>query len=135
MCGFLSCAPTRDLALNPGLCPDLESNQQTLGSQASTHSTEPHQPRQLQFIDHILYARHLCSYHLTNEGTRINSILKNEKQFQKLHYISKSQKVGVKTNISKKDMGLSEEKPRQVMSQSQETSIINPNNLSLLLQQ
>ena len=35
---------TRDLALSLGLCPDRESDQQPFGSQASTQSTEPHQP-------------------------------------------------------------------------------------------
>ena len=40
-----SCVPsTGDLALNPGMCPDWESNQQPFGSQASAQSTEPHQP-------------------------------------------------------------------------------------------
>ena len=36
--------PTRDLACNPGMGPDWESNQQLFGLQASAHSTEPHQP-------------------------------------------------------------------------------------------
>ena len=36
--------PTGDLAHNPGMCPDWESNQQSFGSQASTQSTEPYQP-------------------------------------------------------------------------------------------
>ena len=36
--------PTRDLAHNPGMCPDWESNQQRFGSQAGSQSTEPHQP-------------------------------------------------------------------------------------------
>ena len=36
--------PTGDLACNPGMCPDWESNQRPFGSQASTQSTEPHQP-------------------------------------------------------------------------------------------
>ena len=31
-------------ACNPGMCPDWESNRQPLGPQASTQSTEPHQP-------------------------------------------------------------------------------------------
>ena len=38
--------PTGDLAHNPGTCPDWESNRQPFGSQASTQSTEPHQPGQ-----------------------------------------------------------------------------------------
>ena len=33
-----------NLAHNPGMCPDWESNQQPFGSQAGTQSTEPHQP-------------------------------------------------------------------------------------------
>ena len=37
--------PTRDMAHNPGMCPDWESNQRPFGSQAGTQSTEPHQPR------------------------------------------------------------------------------------------
>ena len=36
--------PTGDLAHNPGMCPDWESNQRPFGSQAGTQSTEPHQP-------------------------------------------------------------------------------------------
>ena len=36
--------PTGDLAFNPGMCPAWESNWQPIGSQASTQSTEPHQP-------------------------------------------------------------------------------------------
>ena len=33
-----------DLAHNPGMCPDWEWNQRPFGSQASTQSTESHQP-------------------------------------------------------------------------------------------
>ena len=36
--------PTVDLACNPGMGPDWESNQGPFGSQASAQSTEPHQP-------------------------------------------------------------------------------------------
>ena len=36
--------PTGDLAWNPSMWPDWESNQWPFGSQASTQSTEPHQP-------------------------------------------------------------------------------------------
>ena len=43
----LTCPPnTGDLACNPGMCPDWESNQRPFGLQASTQSTEPHQPGQ-----------------------------------------------------------------------------------------
>ena len=40
--------PTGDVAPNPGMCPDWESNQRPFGSQARTQSTEPHQ--QLSFL-------------------------------------------------------------------------------------
>ena len=36
--------PTGDLAPIPGLCPDWELNQRPFGLQASTQSTESHQP-------------------------------------------------------------------------------------------
>ena len=36
--------PTGDQARNPGMCPDWETNQPPFGLQASTQSTEPHQP-------------------------------------------------------------------------------------------
>ena len=44
MCWVASRAPpTGDLACNPGMCPDWESNPQPFGLQAGTQSTEPHQ--------------------------------------------------------------------------------------------
>ena len=39
-----SMPPTGDLACNPGMCPDGELNRRPFGLQASTQSTEPHQP-------------------------------------------------------------------------------------------
>ena len=36
--------PTGDLAPNPGMCPDWELNWPPFSWQASTQSTEPHQP-------------------------------------------------------------------------------------------
>ena len=36
--------PAGGLACNPGMYPDWELNQWPFGSQASTQSTEPHQP-------------------------------------------------------------------------------------------
>ena len=42
--------PTGDLAHNPGMCPDWESNQQPFGLQAGTQYTEPHQPRRFLFL-------------------------------------------------------------------------------------
>ena len=41
--------PTGDLASNPGMCPEWESNQRPFGLQASTESTEPHQPGLFSF--------------------------------------------------------------------------------------
>ena len=44
-CVVASWAPCPgDLAHNPSMCSDWESNQQIFGSQASAQSTEPHQP-------------------------------------------------------------------------------------------
>ena len=40
--------PTGDLAHNPGMYPDWESNWQPFSLQASIQSTEPHQPGQVQ---------------------------------------------------------------------------------------
>ena len=42
--------PTGDLAHNPGMCPDWESNQQPFGSQAHAQSTELHQPGPLLLL-------------------------------------------------------------------------------------
>ena len=39
---FHAWVPTRDLAHNPGMCPDWELNWQPFGWQACTQSTEPH---------------------------------------------------------------------------------------------
>ena len=44
-CVVAPCVPlTGDLARNPGMCPDWESNHQPFDSQAGTQSTKPHQP-------------------------------------------------------------------------------------------
>ena len=44
-CVVASCAPpTGKPALNPGMCPDWDSNQRSLSLQAHTQSTELHQP-------------------------------------------------------------------------------------------
>ena len=42
--------PTRDLACNPGMCTDWESNRQPFGSQAGAQSTESHQPGLNEFF-------------------------------------------------------------------------------------
>ena len=43
--------PAGDLAGNPGICPDWESNARPLSSQAAAQSTEPHQPGPELFLD------------------------------------------------------------------------------------
>ena len=44
-------APTGDLAHNPGMCPDWESNQRPFGFQVRAQSTELYQPGQnLSFL-------------------------------------------------------------------------------------
>ena len=40
--------PTGDVAYNPGMCADWESNQPPFGLQTSIQSTEPHQPGVVQ---------------------------------------------------------------------------------------
>ena len=42
--------PTGNLACNPGMCPDWESNQWPFGLQAGTQSTEPHQLGKISII-------------------------------------------------------------------------------------
>ena len=48
-------SPTGDLAHNPGMCPDWESNQWPFGSQAGAQSTEPHQPGLEKIFEKIFY--------------------------------------------------------------------------------
>ena len=57
-CVVVSCAPpTGDLACNPGMCPDWESNQTPFGSQWCS-TTEPFEPGPMfpfkQLIDSLL---------------------------------------------------------------------------------
>ena len=58
-------APTGDLAHNPGMCPDWESNQRPFGSQTSAQSTEPHQPGPISlshiFILYLFFLLHSTS--------------------------------------------------------------------------
>ena len=42
--------PTGDLAHNPGMCPDWDSNRQLFDSQAGTQSIEPHQPGYVKYF-------------------------------------------------------------------------------------
>ena len=45
--------PIGDLACNPGMCSDWEQNQQPVGSQASTQSTDPHQPGLILYFKYL----------------------------------------------------------------------------------
>ena len=54
-CMVASCKPpTGDLARNPDLCPDWESNWQPFSLQARTQSTDLHQPRLFIFSNSYL---------------------------------------------------------------------------------
>ena len=46
---------TEDLACNPGMCPGWEWNRRPFGSQASTQSTEQHQPGLNIFLKDFIY--------------------------------------------------------------------------------
>ena len=63
MVAFRMC-PTGDLAHNPGVCPDWESNMRPFSSQASTQSTEPHQAGQDLFwsLQETIYVKYLEQY-------------------------------------------------------------------------
>ena len=62
--------PTGDLAHNPGMCPDWESNQWPFGTQAGAQSTEPHQPGLDLFKSNKYFCHSLgdgsCSKHFAN---------------------------------------------------------------------
>ena len=63
--------PTGDPARNPGMCPDQEPNWWPPGFQASSQSTEPHQPR-LSFI--LLYTvRSLKSEYISFNNSCVDS--------------------------------------------------------------
>ena len=72
MCGCLSrTSPTGDLACNPGMCPDWGSNLQPFGLQASTQSTEPHQPgRKTHFKDRKTEAQRGKAISLKSQAKR-----------------------------------------------------------------
>ena len=56
MCGYLHMPPTGDLACNPGMCPDWESNQWPFGSQAGT------QPLMLEILNYLPHVNCLKSW-------------------------------------------------------------------------
>ena len=64
-------SPTGDLAHNPGICPDWESNQQPFGLQAGTQSSELHQPG----LGFVIFDCH-----------NLGKIVAFEKSLSQLHY-------------------------------------------------
>ena len=50
-------SPTVDLACNPGMCPDWESNWQPFGLQAGAQTTEMHQPGQKPLLSSRPYSQ------------------------------------------------------------------------------
>ena len=63
-CVVASQAHYGNLACNPGVCPDWESNQRPFGSQASTQFTEPHQPGHIRYIFSIILFNGLMAFNL-----------------------------------------------------------------------
>ena len=53
MCGCLLPTPTVDLASNPGMCPDWESNWQPFGLQGRAQSSELQQPGLIFCLDKL----------------------------------------------------------------------------------
>ena len=68
--------PTGDLAHNPGVCPDWESNRRHSGFQAGTQCTEPHQPGWLMlFVTSLTSSRYLRWHSLRGAPTHITCIV------------------------------------------------------------
>ena len=72
--GCLSRAPNQGPGPhNPGMCPDWESNLQPFGPQASTQSTEPHQPGHFYLniyfiILKVSHLNHSCNWNTDVPG-------------------------------------------------------------------
>ena len=58
----LACSQLRDLACNPGICPDQELNWQSFGSQADAQSTEPYQPGLTLFLFSFSFFKRFYSF-------------------------------------------------------------------------
>ena len=59
---LLTCPLGGDLASNPGMCPDWESNRQPFGSQATTQYTEPQQPRNYLPFSYLLISLNIMFF-------------------------------------------------------------------------
>ena len=59
--------PARDLACNPGMWPDWESNRQPFGSQGGTQSTEPPQPGRRLFNNTVIFGAFNISFPCSHE--------------------------------------------------------------------
>ena len=82
--------PTRDVAHNPGVCPDWESNWNLLdrgkGPWAGAQSTEPRQPGQKHrfIVEHL---KNIKNHHVPSEF-RIPELLQNRWRSLRSHSIS-----------------------------------------------
>ena len=87
--------PDGDLAHNPGLCPDWESNQRPFGSQAGTPSTEPHHP-----------GRKLCFQWQSSPGLSALTYLNNNKSYilKHLPVPGERRKLRIKPRATRKEL-------------------------------
>ena len=81
-CVVASCLPpTGDLAHNPGMCPDWESNQRPFGLQAHAQSTKLYQPGLSKFY---LKLNILIYYPLVESGTNLLLLIPSEMHLDRL---------------------------------------------------
>ena len=74
MCGCLLHAPHWDLAHNPGMCPEWETNLWPFALQACSQSTELYQPGLfLKNIKYVFMYLQLCIEHQLLPGTILDS--------------------------------------------------------------
>ena len=78
--------PTRDLARNPGMCPDWESNRGPFGSQARAQSTELHQPG----LSWVLILERMGHLHLGMGSGRGGHLLFNDRAWLVWRHLNNS---------------------------------------------
>ena len=88
-CVVASCMPPiGDLACNPGMCPDWESNQWPFGSQAHAQSMELHQPRQsLRVFEKLIKLKWISFLHNPFVITPNKMIKYLKRKYFELNYI------------------------------------------------